>query len=215
MKKLTQAVAAASLISAGLMGAQVAHAELSFSVAGTSNYVWRGDTQTNDGSALQGSVGYSVGGLSLSVWQSSVNFGGAGDTETDYVGSYSVEAGPVALSAGFIAYDYNTDSADFTEVYVTASAMDATLGFYKRVDDKDDNKDTDDQGYVTLDYSYALAEDLKLGLGVHKVIELEGASKYDGIVSMTKSTPEFDFTAALTDKEDAENEFVMTIAKGF
>lgn len=211
MKKLTQAVAAASLISAGLMGAQVAQAEVSFSVAGTSNYVWRGDTQTADASALQGSVGYSVGGLSLSVWQSSI----ANDTETDYVGSYSVEAGAVALSGGFIVYDYNTDSLDFTEVYVTASAMDATLGFYKRVDDKDDVDATDDQGYVTLDYSYALAEDLSLGLGVHKVIELEGGSKIDGIVSVTKSTPEFDFTVAMTDKEDGENEFFMTIAKGF
>ncbi|MCP5325504.1 MAG: hypothetical protein H7A09_04140 [Oceanospirillaceae bacterium] len=211
MKKLTQAVAAASLISAGLMGAQVAQAEVSFSVAGTSNYVWRGVTQTNDASALQGSVGYSVGGLSLSVWQSSV----VNDTETDYVGSYSVEAGPVALSAGFIAYDYNTDPADFTEVYLSASAMDVTLAYYKRVDDKDENKDTDDQGYVTLDYSYALAEDLSLGLGLHKVVELAGASKYDGIVSVTKTTPEFDFTLALTDKEDAENEFVMTVSKGF
>lgn len=224
MKKLTQAVAAASLISAGLMGAQVAHAELSFSAAVTSNYVWRGDTQTNDGTALQGSVGYSVGGLSLSVWQSSLEYVvndsnggevGVGDTEVDYVASYSVEAGPVALTGGVIGYDYNIDVLDFTEVYVTASAMDLTLGIYKRVDDKDENKDTDDQGYVTLDYAYSVAEDLSLGFGLHKVIELEGGSKYDGIVSMTKSTPNFDFTVALTDKEDAENEFVMTVSKGF
>lgn len=224
MKKLTQAVAAASLISAGLMGAQVAQAEVSFNAAVTSNYVWRGDTQTNDGSALQGSVGYSVGGLSLSVWQSSLEYVvddsnggevGVGDTEVDYVASYSVEAGPVALTGGVIVYDYNLDMLDFTEVYATASAMDVTLGFYKRVDDKDDADETDDQGYVTLDYAYSLAEDLSLGLGLHKVIELEGGSKYDGIVSLTKSTPEFDFTVALTDKEDAENEFFMTVSKGF
>lgn len=223
MKTLSKAVAVASLISAGFVGTQVAHAEVSFNAAITSNYVWRGDTQNADTSAFQGGADYAhESGLSAGIWTSSL----AGDTEVDYYAAYTLPAGPVELTVGAIAYDYNDDTADFAEVNFAAAAAGATLSYSQKVSEGEDNdnggdKDNDSDAYVHLGYGLSLAEDLALDLGFGQVLtdakdaEGDNAGKYDLSASLTKSLPEFDFSMTLTDKEDGENEFFITASKGF
>ena len=53
MKTLSKAVAIASLLSAGVMGAQVANAEVSASASIANTYLWRG--QDLGGAAISGS----------------------------------------------------------------------------------------------------------------------------------------------------------------
>jgi len=216
MKKLSLAIATASAMTAGLMGATTAQAEVSFNAAVTSNYVWRGDSQNSDQTALQGGVDYAhESGLAAGVWTSSLD----GDTEVDYYASFGGEAGAVSYEVGAIAYDYNADDADFVEVYAGLGVAGASLTYYQKVDDGNEVDADDDAAYVSLGYGLSLAEDLALDLAAGQTIDVDendsDADKYDLLISVTKSLPEFDFSLTATDKEDGENEFFITVAKGF
>lgn len=216
MKKLSQAIALAGVVTAGVAVVPAVQAEVSFNVAAASNYVWRGDTQTNDNSAVQGGVDYEhESGFAAGVWTSNLE----GDTEVDYYASFSGEAGAVSYTAGFIAYDYNNDSADFAEVYVGAGVADFSLTYFKKVNDNDDDKTTDDAAYISLGYSLGLADDLALDFAAGQTMDVNNkdskADKYDLALALTKSLPEFDFTITATDKEDGENEMFISVAKSF
>lgn len=216
MTKLSQAIAISTAMTVGLVVTTTAQAEVSYNAAVTSNYVWRGDAQGADTTALQGGVDYAhESGLAAGIWTSSL----AGDTETDYYASFSGETGKLSYDLGVIAYDYNNDPADFVEAYVAVGMADVSLTLYKKLDDNDDDKTTDDAAYVSLGYSLGLAEDLGLDLALGQTFDADNtdskADKYDVLVSVTKSLPEFDFSFTATDKEDGENEFFITVAKSF
>ncbi|MGA0975457.1 MAG: TorF family putative porin, partial [Sedimenticolaceae bacterium] len=67
MKKTTLALAM------GLMISGAANAAVEANIGATSNYVWRGVTQTSDDATLQGGVDYSnEEGFSLGAWASDV-----------------------------------------------------------------------------------------------------------------------------------------------
>lgn len=216
MTKLSQAIALATAMTAGLAVTSTTQAEVSYNAAVTSNYVWRGDAQGADTTALQGGVDYEhESGVAAGIWTSSL----LGDTETDYYASFGGESGKLSYEAGVIAYDYNNDPADFIEAYVAVGFANTSLSFYKKVDDNDDDKTTDDASYISLEYSRDLIEDLSLGLALGHTLDVNNkdskADKYDVLVSVTKSLPEFDFSFTATDKEDGENEFFITVAKSF
>lgn len=216
MTKLSQAIALATAMTAGLATTSTTYAEVSYNAAVTSNYVWRGDAQGSDQTALQGGIDYEhASGLAAGVWTSSLD----GDTETDYYASFSGESGDFSYQLGVIAYDYNNDPADFVEAFVGVGFADASLTYYKKVDDSDDDKTTDDASYLSLGYSLDLAEDVTVDLAAGHTFDVDNknnkADKYDVLISVTKSLPEFDFSVTATDKEDGENEFFITVAKSF
>ncbi len=69
MKKTTLALAM------GLMISGAANAAVEANIGATSNYVWRGVTQTSDDATLQGGVDYSnEDGFSLGAWASDVKW---------------------------------------------------------------------------------------------------------------------------------------------
>lgn len=216
MTKLSQAIAISTAMTVGLVVTTTAQAEVSYNAAVTSNYVWRGDAQGSDATALQGGVDYEhKTGLAAGIWTSSLD----GDTEVDYYASFSGEAGNLSYDLGVIAYDYNNDVSDFVEGYVAVGMADFSLTYFKKLDDSDDDKTTDDASYVSLGYSLGFAEDLALDLALGQTFDVDNtdgdADKYDVLVSVTKSLPDFDFSLTATDKEDGENEFFITVAKSF
>ena len=216
MKTLSKAIAIASLVSASALTAQVANAGVEYNVAATSNYVWRGDTQSSNMSAFSGGVDYAHdSGLSAGVWTSNTS----GDTEVDYYAAFGTEVAGFGLSAGAIAYDYNDDTADFVEVNVGAEYMGASLSYSVKVDDGDTNKDNDDAAYISVGYGMDAAEDISVAVAFGQTIDASKASsdadKYDYMVAATKSLPEFDFTLAWTNKESGENDLVVTASKSF
>ena len=216
MTKLSQAIALAAAMTAGLATTATTYADVEFNAAVTSNYVWRGDAQGSDTSAFQGGADYAhESGASAGIWTSSL----AGDTEVDYYAAFGGEAGDVSYSIGAIVYDYNNDAADFSEVNASVGMAGASFTYNRKVSDNDDNKTTDDASYISLGYGLALADDVALDLAYGQTIDANNkdskADKYDVLVSLTKSLPEFDFSVTATDKEDGENELFITIAKSF
>lgn len=99
------------------------------SVAVTSDYVFRGITQSDEHPAFQGSLffGQSTGPY-LGVWGSNVDFndGDEASAEIDLSGGYKWAWGPVSLDSGIIYYAYPGASDmldyDYWEGKLTASA---------------------------------------------------------------------------------------------
>ncbi len=109
---------------AALLGsAAIAQAEVTANIAATSNYVWRGATQTDDSAAVQGGVDWAGdSGLSAGTWVSNVDFGAGGEVEWDLYGGWAGSAGDFGYDVNVIYYAYpNSDDADFSEVAFGAS----------------------------------------------------------------------------------------------
>ncbi len=116
------AVAAMTTVMAGT-AAQAQ--DVSANVTLTSNYVFRGVSQTGDGPAIQGGFDYSAGSFYAGVWGSSVDFSDDTTMEMDIYGGFGVSAGGWDFDFGGIYYIYpdspQNPSQDFVEVYGGAS----------------------------------------------------------------------------------------------
>ncbi|MGQ0533604.1 MAG: TorF family putative porin [Caulobacteraceae bacterium] len=117
-----------STLLTNLMLAGPAHAEGQFSgtVALTSDYVFRGVTQTSNNPAIQGSLDYSNGPFYAGVWGSNVDFGADETIETDVYAGFRPSLGPVTFDFGVIGYFYpgSTDTLgeyDYVEGKAAAS----------------------------------------------------------------------------------------------
>lgn len=95
--------------------------DIYFGTTITSNYVSKGQTQTDDDPAIQGYVelGYNI--FYLGAWASNVSFGGASDTEIDFYGGIRPEFGKLSLDLGFAQYYYPNDPNDYGEAYIKGS----------------------------------------------------------------------------------------------
>jgi len=135
-------------------------AELTANIAASSNYLFRGVTQTNDEAAVSGGIDYSNdSGLYAGVWTSNVAIGRHGTgtgQEVDLYFGYAGQAGDVEYDAGYIYYAYpamSSTGVDYGEVNVNASAGMISGGLAYTVNAGDDNDGgTNDSGDI---YGYA------------------------------------------------------------
>lgn len=133
LSKLSHAVIAATLMTAGAM----AHAEITTSgtVAFTTDYKFRGITQTSNSAAVQGSLTASHdSGLYASVWGSNVD-SLTGGSEMDFLFGFAGASGDLSYDVGVMRYAYpgaNDNNAaaepDYNEIYGSVSAHGAKVG---------------------------------------------------------------------------------------
>ena len=142
MKFIPAKIAAASVLAlSGAVFAQTAAAPaapapaaspLSFNIALTSNYKFRGQDQVQSRTnqfkpALQGGVDYAfANGFYVGNWNSTVDFrdpaGNRANLEIDLYGGYKWNIGEVGLDVGALQYYYpSATKANTTEVYLGAS----------------------------------------------------------------------------------------------
>jgi uncharacterized protein (TIGR02001 family) len=91
----------------------------SATVAITTDYVWRGLTQTDEGVALQASIDWEHdSGFYAGFWGSNVEFGDSTQIEIDVYGGYAGEIAGFSYDVGFTVYTYpgNDDDLDFGEI---------------------------------------------------------------------------------------------------
>lgn len=140
-----------------LFVATQAQAGASANIGATSNYMWRGITQTQDGSALQAGLDYAHdSGLYAGTWASNSEFAGdATGPEVDLYAGYKKDLkGEAAVDVGVINYSYPDDnSAEFSEAYVKLGVMGATAEVDYTIDSKDAT-DAVQKGDVYLGLGY-------------------------------------------------------------
>jgi len=187
MKKTTLALAM------GLMISGAANAAVEANIGATSNYVWRGVTQTSDDATLQGGVDYSnEEGFSLGAWASDVK--PVNGYELDIYGAYSAEtADGIGYSVGFTQYlypDANPD-ADFLEINGSVTVGPVTAAIAHTISADDASYEGDNY------YSLSAGTDLEEGLSLGGTL---GYYDYDSGVSYTHA--QLDLTKSLGDYGD-------------
>lgn len=124
--KTTFAALAAALAAAAAAGAASAQdLDVAFNAAATSDYVFRGASQSNEDFALQGGIDATYGSFYAGGWASDVDFGDDTSAEIDAYGGYRTEVEGFALDVGVVGYFYvNAPSGvdyDYVEYKAAAS----------------------------------------------------------------------------------------------
>jgi len=148
-----------------------AYAEISGNIGVTSNYLWRGTTQSSDESAVSGGLDYASESYYAGVWLSEADWADGISTEVDlYVGT-DING----FDVGIIKYMYPGARAnDFTEAYVgySISGFDLSYAF---------DIDTSDNEFYSISYGFDIVE------GVTGTITF-------GDYSFADSTADYDYT---------------------
>ena len=218
--KFTKTLAACSVLAAstGLSSIAVAESPLTGNIGVTSNYVWRGATQSNDEAAVSGGIDYAADfGLYVGTWVSNLS---GGDYEQDWYAGYSFEAGPVGLDVGYIAYTYpvGTTNENFDEVYLNASWKMLSGGVALTVDgDSNAAEFSDDDLYLYIGADFEVAEGLSIGVlyGDYDFDDPAGVDYSHIQVSVSKD----DFTFAIEDNDKdgaaGDSRFTVSWSKSF
>lgn len=229
LTQLTSAILAGGL----LLGAASVKADdaatgpftTSGSVAFTSDYLYRGVSQTGNAPAVQGSLAVShESGFYAAVWASSINF--AGSLEIDPSVGYSFSSGDVTYDMGVLYYGYPQSTAidggvdaDFVELYGSVAFGGAKFGLAYS---PDFTYETDESLYLNAGYGTELSGvglSAYVGYNTGDAIEtLFGVDDYvDYKLAASKEIGGVGFELALigTDLDDVDEEIVLTVSKGF
>ena len=213
MNKIALACGAALLATSA-----VAQAEFSANIGATSNYVWRGMTQTDDRAAIQGGVDYAHdSGFYAGTWASNVDFPGAGDTgaEVDFYAGFGGEISGIGYDLGYVYFAYpQHDDADFGEIYGSASFSMFTVGLaYTANSDFNSDGDLYYYGSATFD----LPQDFSITGTVGQYSSDDEALVEDGYthyqIDIGKSAGDFgDFTMSFSDNDQTGSDPLVFVS---
>lgn len=211
-------------------------AEVEANIGVTSNYLWRGVTQSGSDASVSGGLDYSNdSGFYAGTWVGSLDDGdepvGGGSafdgSETDlYFGFAGDISEGVGYDVGYIYYHYSTqEDADFSEIYASVSASVVTVGAAYTVDSQVDDAAGSGEQYIEGDvYIYGsvgfdLSDEFSLGATIGNYAfddDGEGGAELDYThyqVDLTKSTEsmgDFTFTISSSDVDGADTDVVVS-----
>ena len=198
MKTLSKAVAIASLLSAGVMGAQVANAEVSYSAGIATTYLWRGTDL--GGAAFSAAADYShESGAYAGLWASSGDL--AWGNEYDLYVGFAKEVGDFSFDVMAATYTYASkpegdmgSPGENSEAIVSLGFMDASVSYTTSLISGSPSyinlgysvagadiavgiSDNDaGQEYTHLDISYGLTD--QLSITVSKVVDQSNSAEF-------------------------------------
>ena len=229
--KLCTALATALLLSAPLAAfAQEAEEEtplINWSIAATSDYVWRGSSQSDENPTGQAGLTFNIpGGFYAGAWASGVDFGGnKPDFEVDYFVGYNVDfSDSVNFDIMLNRYTYpDASELNFNEL-ITTTTFAENYSLTVAYSDDFGGSDTD-AWYVAGGASIGLPNDFSLDLGVGRsMFEKDFGEDYtDWTVGVSRSWGLFSASLAYvgTDGngrdafgEIADNRVVLTLSVG-
>lgn len=204
MKKMHLAVA----IALGLSSA-AAMADVSYNLGATTNYVFRGISQSLNGPALQGGADFTdKSGLYLGTWISTISdkMYTDGKVEWDIYGGYKIPVGDITFDVGGLFYWYpgakipDGNKFDTFEVYGAASYKVVTVKYSHALTKFFGVDDTAGSGYLDVSANVDLGDDWTLNLhaGHQKVKNYSELDYNDYKIGVTKVINGFSLAAAYT-----------------
>ncbi len=205
----------------------LAESEVTGNVTFTSDYVFRGFSQTDESAAIQG--GFDVvhpTGLHAGVWASNVDFMTAGDgsAEIDFYGGYANEVGALSYDVGGIYYYYpganDNLNYDFWEVYLNGAYDFDVASVNVGVNYSPEFfGDTGDAVYYYAGVDVPLPEEFSLSAHIGRQ-EIDDSQDYtDWSLGVSKNWLEFDWGVAYTDTNIdgnlSDGRFVLSVGKTF
>jgi uncharacterized protein (TIGR02001 family) len=202
----------------------------SASVAVSSEYIWRGISQTDGDPAISGSLDYShSSGFYAGVWGSNVDYGDDASAEFDAYFGYGGEFGDsgIGYDVGFLRYMFPGEDYNFNEVYGSLSYSIFSAGIAYSSDTLGSGEDG---YYYYIDAGYDLPMGLSLygGFGVYDADENTFTPEDDSYnhywIGVSKDvagfTLDLSYQDADSDAEDifgdlAEETFLFSVSKSF
>jgi uncharacterized protein (TIGR02001 family) len=172
----------------------------------TSDYVFRGISQTGGKLAVQGGFDLTktpISGLTAGVWASSLAVG----SEVDLYANYGFKVGAVDVSVGYIDYTY-TNVANGGEANIAASYAGLTLKASKGV------TGTLSEYYYEANYSRDITAIKGLNLGLHYGND-RASKKDDYAVTLTYPVLGLDASVSYNKLEGAGSITAFTVKKSF
>jgi uncharacterized protein (TIGR02001 family) len=238
-KQLGTACATGALLVASLGSMNLARAEgesphsFSANVALTTNYMFRGVTQTENGPAIQGGFDYSYTpyNLNLGIWGSNVSsdgFAGA-NMETDFLASWTPSYDKLGVDLGYVRYQYfgtNYDDNNTNEFHLGLSYDLTYLTPSFTVNYSDDWFGLDGAWYYDLSVEVPLPYDFTLSghYGWNRFKGIYDLNYEDYSVGISREFFGFGFDLSWVDRSDTDDcgwpfqcgsTAVFTVSKSF
>ena len=224
---MTNFICSKSSLTAALMaGTMLATPALAVTIKGnigaTSDYVWRGNTQSDGDASISGGIDVDLGsGFAVGVWTASLGGDqnndqpkGSADYETDIYGSYSFDVGSIGMEVGYISYQYPgvAESAnDFEEYFVTADFGLVSVSYF-RLDSAETKAQNDDKGtYLSIDTGFELNDGWSVGLHYGEEDFDVSESDTDTSISLSKG----DVTFTVSGDEDDDTRAIVSWGRSF
>jgi uncharacterized protein (TIGR02001 family) len=213
MKSILAAVAVTLTLGSAVAQAQQtaeAASPLSFNVSLTSDYRYRGLSQSRLDPALQGGADYAFSnGFYIGTWASTIKwikdapYHGGANVEIDVYGGYKTEiASGLTLDVGVLTYVYPSNdlspSADTTEVYGALSFGPVTAKYSHSVTNLFGTADSKGSGYLDVSASFDVGGGFTVvpHVGYQKVKRNSAGSYTDYSLTLNKDWAGFTFGAA-------------------
>ncbi|WP_310388819.1 TorF family putative porin [Roseateles sp.] len=210
MKLILAALAFTLTFAASAAVAEEAASPLSFNVSLTSDYRYRGLSQSRLDPALQGGADYAfANGFYLGTWASTIKwikdapFNGGANAEIDVYGGYKTEiASGLMLDFGALTYIYPGNDlnprADTTEIYGALSFGPVTAKYSHSVTNLFGTADSKGSGYVDVSASFDIGGGFTVvpHVGYQRVKNTSAASYTDYSLTLNKDYAGFTFGAA-------------------
>ncbi len=192
----------------------------SASVALSSDYVWRGYSQTDEDWAISGSFDYAhASGFYAGTWASNVDFGDDTSAEIDiYAGFGGETAGGLGWDFGVLRYIYPGENYDWNEVYASLSYSFFSIG----VAHSGNVYDSSESGtYYSAGFDYDLPAGIALSAGIgyydydDDVFGATEDSAVDYRIGLSKEMAGFGFDVSYFDtNSDGEDLYGKDLAEG-
>ena len=226
-----------TLLATALVGASVAaQAELSANVGVTTEYFWRGVSQSAGSPSVSGGFDYAAdSGFYAGTWAGTIDddagtievegelvdvnaFDGA---EVDFYAGFGGDSGYMTYDVGYIYYYYpSVDDIDFGEIYGSAGFGPLSIfAAYTVNSDGDDNTDLFVEGdlFYSASLSGDISENLSGGLtvGRYDFDNGFGLADYDYFqVDLTQSSDLGDFTLSFIDNDISGSDSTVVFSWG-
>jgi uncharacterized protein (TIGR02001 family) len=200
---------AAALLAGTMLVSPALAADISGYVGASTDYIWRGNTQSDGDASLSGGIdvdfgnGFAVGTAVASLGRDEDTNGDSANYELDFYGSYSNTIGSVDYEVGYIAYEYpgvgNSDE-DFADVYVSLGLGPLSVSYYMLASAENALNDANDGTYLSLDAEFPVLTDWTLG--VHYGEESGDILQSDEDVAISLSKGAMTLTVSGDDGDD-------------
>ena len=140
---------------------------LAYNLGATTDYRYRGISQTRLKPTVQGGIDFShKSGVYLGAWGSGIKWikdgGGDASVELDLYGGYKATVGAIGYDLGVLTYQYPSNklnpSANTTELYGAATLGPATLKYSHSVSNLFGFANSKNSGYLDLSASFDLGD---------------------------------------------------------
>ena len=166
IRKSLLSMAVASVAATPLMANAEGFGTVSANAALTTDYYFRGISQTDNDGAIQGGFDWAHdSGIYAGVWASNIDFGDDANLEVDTYIGFANDIGDSGFSYDVNVLRYNYDDADYeTNEYTIALSYSYFTAAYKYSDDWYDTGES--SNYISLGFDYDLPADFALSASV-------------------------------------------------